>query len=138
MRAAEVLTLQRLVGNAAVQRRLAIGAGTSAEGTAPSHGAARAAAVQRQTDDGTDYKLSEKRAAIDHAREEVTKKKAKDTEYAAAMATYLVDECGGLAKNFKSKALLEKACKDWWNKPSMVDEPAVVGPPRVGMVDTIF
>ena len=136
MRSAEVLSLQRLVGNAVVQRQLALQAGTSAESTAWSQGMARTVVLQRQTDDGTDYKLPEKRQAIEHARENVTKKKAKDTEYAAAMAAYLVDQCGGLATNFKSKALLEKACKDWWNKPSMVDEPAAVGPPRVGLAGT--
>lgn len=118
LRTSDLVKLQRLIGNRAIAGEL-------------SH----PLQIGRQTADGTDYTNEEKRNAIAAAKASVTKKKAKDTDYASAMADYLIGSCGGLATNFKTKVVLERSCKDWWNKPSLVDEPKVIGPARVALVD---
>jgi len=85
--------------------------------------------VQTVTEDGTDYTNAEKREAIEHARQKVTKKNAKDSDYAKAMVDYLT-LTEGQATRYKDNAALQKACKDWWNRPSQVEEPVAAAQPR--------
>lgn len=84
--------------------------------TADAFAASRTPPVQRLTADGTDYTPQEIGAAAAYASENVTKKKAKDTDFASAMADHLLEI--GQATNYKNRAQLEKACKNWFNKPS--------------------
>jgi hypothetical protein len=85
-------------------------------GTATAFAATPTPPVQRQTADGTDYTPQEIGAAATQARKTVTKKKAKDTDFAKAMADNLLGI--GLATNYSNRTQLEKTCKEWWNKPS--------------------
>lgn len=106
-------SLQRTAGNRAVGAVLG-----------SLHGPSRAGFVlQRKTPDNSDYTKAEKRAAIAHAKDAVTKKKPKDGDYGAAMAAFLVATYPPIATDYTLKTL-EKACVQWWKKPSLVDDEA--------------
>jgi hypothetical protein len=85
---------------------------------------------QAKLDDDSDYTNTEKRAAIADAGKTVKKKKAKDTDYADAMATFLETNYPPRATGYKNSAALKVACKQWWNKPSLVDDALPLGPAR--------
>ena len=119
VRLTAVLAAQRFAGNRAVSRLLATPA-------------AFGFVVQRKNAEGTDYLNAEKREAIEHAKKTLTKgkKTPKPKDAAEAMADFLVKPNETIATNYKDKKVLAKACLEWWNKPSLVEDPVALAERR--------
>jgi hypothetical protein len=77
----------------------------------------------RKLDDGSDYTKAEKRAAREHAAKEFEgKKKVTARQAAPVMAKYLIDTYPPMATDYTTKTALTKACEEWWNKPSLIED----------------